>query len=152
MIRCSKCGCFYEELTNGNCPKCGEKAHRSVGRCLICGKEAERGDVCNKCIEEYQSRANKSVEGNKKIVQIDYKKSNCANWLHVISGLIVTATIIGAIALSFVVRDAFFVIAEVVGGLLFAFFLGCYSEHLKYMENTAKQLEEIKEILTRMSR
>lgn len=54
MIRCSKCGTFYEEMSRSNCPKCGEKAHMSAGKCLLCGKEAERGDVCQQCISTYQ--------------------------------------------------------------------------------------------------
>lgn len=54
MIRCDKCGTFYEELTQSNCPKCGEKAHLSAGKCLLCGKESERGDVCQKCVAAYQ--------------------------------------------------------------------------------------------------
>ncbi len=54
MIRCDKCGTFYEELTHSNCPKCGEKAHLSAGKCLLCGRETERGDVCQQCVMAYQ--------------------------------------------------------------------------------------------------
>lgn len=54
MIRCDKCGTFYEELSHNNCPKCGEKAHMSAGKCLLCGRDTERGDVCQQCVAAYQ--------------------------------------------------------------------------------------------------
>lgn len=153
MIRCDKCGTFYEELTHNNCPKCGEKKHQSVGHCLLCGKEAERGDVCNKCIKDYQIKAEEIFESQKEAEGIKYKPSKRADWLNAIAGFITVATVLGAIGISISLSSQnesyifLYVIAEMCVGLFFAFMLKCYAEHLEYMEHMTKQLEEIKEII-----
>lgn len=152
MIRCDRCGTFYEELTHNNCPKCGEKKHQSVGRCLLCGKEAERGDVCNKCIKDYQIKAEEIMEAKKEAEGVKYKPSKRADWLNTIAGLLVVASILGAIALALIPTEygkpsALFIVIELCVGLFSCFLLKCYAEHLEYMEHMTKQLEEIKEIL-----
>lgn len=147
MIRCDKCGTFYEELERNNCPKCGEKKHQSVGHCLLCGKEAERGDVCEKCIKDYQIKAEEIMEENKEVEGIKFKKSKGADWLQTMSGFLIAATILGAISLICLKVSIAIIISEVCGGLFSAFLLGCYAEHLEYMEHMTKQLEEIKEII-----
>lgn len=152
MIRCDKCGIFYDELTHNNCPKCGEKKHQSVGKCMLCGKEAERGDVCNKCIKDYQIKAEEIFESQKEAEGIKYKPSNRVDWLNTLAGLFAVATIIGAIAMIFIPKEygqpsEVFIISELVAGLFSSFLLKCYAEHLEYMEHMTKQLEEIKEII-----
>lgn len=146
MIRCNKCGIFYDELVTNNCPKCGEKKHQSVGRCLLCGKEAERGDVCNKCIKDYQIKI-EGISSGGMLESLDFKRSKCARCLQIASVFTIVATIIAIIALICTGMEAPFIVVTLFGGMLSAILLGCFAEHLEYMEYTTKQLEEIKEII-----
>ena len=146
MIRCDKCGIFYDELTHNNCPKCGEKKHQSVGKCMLCGKEAERGDVCNKCIKDYQIKAEEIAKENDN-ESFEFKRSKGAGWLQTMSGFTIVATVIALIALACTGADVFIFVATLLGGTVSAILLGCYAEHLEYMEHMARQLEEIKEII-----
>lgn len=153
MIRCDKCGTFYEESAHDNCPKCGEKKHQSVGKCMLCGKEAERGDVCEKCINDYRIKAEEMMEESKGANGISFKNSKRVDGLNLIAGIVIFATIFGAIAIFrfFVFTNESYallcVIAEICIGLFFSFMLKCYAERLEYMEHMTKQLEEIKEII-----
>ena len=42
---------------------------------MLCGKEAERGDVCEKCINHYQIKAEEMMEESKEAEGISFKNS-----------------------------------------------------------------------------
>lgn len=149
MIRCGKCGTFYEELTKSNCPKCGEKAHMSVGKCLLCGEEAERGDVCNKCIKDYEIKAEVIAEDSK--VDLGGGKSHALT-LRVIANFMIVASILGAIAIGAIPTENgqpnyVLLVIELLVSLFGCFLLKCFAEHLEKMEKITQQLEEIKEVI-----